>query len=350
MLTSSLSTTALLSLALAIAGVEAGSRAWESSVKYARTAEMEAIHARDLAFQAHGNGTTLSGRGISRATTRDAPPSSQHDKRWIGIKPDGATLRLWPQGNIKVCFEQQTWPSGSTTEDILRPSLASARGLWRDRNLDDRDGWFQFEFVADAAWCNDRANRPDYLLVMYAGPNVQNMATTPGMGPKLDTANTRPIEDLGPKMMLSDVLTMGHKNVVANFAHEMGVSRDSGLCMRAGMSLTDLACYSTPGVCITSTRTRSGGTRRTVESRAPSTSSGRRASSASACQTIKTPSHASMQRHNCPTMRRQAGSRSCARTVRWLATTTSLVASTGSLCCRVRNGIPPKLSQTTNHS
>lgn len=208
-------------LAILTIGVEAGSRAWESTVKYQRTAELEALQLRDLSAQITANGTTK----IRRST----PPSIGHnniEKRWFGIKEDGVQLRLWPKGNIKVCFEVMTWPDGRTTEAILKVPLDNARGLWRDRGLDDRDGWFAFEFVTDAAWCATRANRPDFLLVMYAGPNVNTMATTPGMGPNLPaTAGTTiSYEQGGPRMTLSDSTVMGHKNVVANYAHEMGVS------------------------------------------------------------------------------------------------------------------------------
>lgn len=217
-------------LALAASGVNAGSRAWESNIKHARAVHHETLLARDLAFQAYGN---VSDAIKSRRTNDyDALPNAEYNyhngstrsihKRWFGIEPDGGTLRLWPQGNIKVCFEDKMWGDKST-EKILRGPLEEARGLWKDKGVDDDRGWFKWDVQTDKTYCSDRNNRGDFLLVMYAGIGVEEMGTTPGMGPKLDAANqATSFEKLGPRMKLSDSLNMGHRNVVANYAHEMG--------------------------------------------------------------------------------------------------------------------------------
>ncbi|KAI1403140.1 hypothetical protein F4819DRAFT_248204 [Hypoxylon fuscum] len=109
-------------------------------------------------------------------------------RRWFGIEEDGITQRFGPQGNIKVCFEQVMRGSQST-EQILRGPLDETRGLWRDKGLDDDRDWFKWEVQDDVTGCSDRNNRPDFLLVIYAGPGVANMATTPWMGPKLSLDN-----------------------------------------------------------------------------------------------------------------------------------------------------------------
>ncbi|KAK8042258.1 hypothetical protein PG993_006781 [Apiospora rasikravindrae] len=219
-------------VALGASGVNAGSRAWESNIKHARAVHHEAIQARDLAFEVYGNGSDVI--KARSASGLDSMPNAEYHyhnassqsihKRWFGIKENNVELRLWPQGNIKVCFEQQTY-NGKTAEQILRGPLDEARGLWRDRGLDDNKGWFKWDVVDDGAWCSDRNNRGSFLLVKYAGVGVQNMATTPGMGPQLSPGNMgNTFDKLGPRMVLSDELVMGHRNIVANFAHEMGHS------------------------------------------------------------------------------------------------------------------------------
>ncbi|KAI2778252.1 hypothetical protein F4815DRAFT_251511 [Daldinia loculata] len=221
-------------VALAVPGVYAGSRAWESNIKYSRAVQHEVTQARDLSFQIYGNNTdVIKSRSISKYEPLPNAEYHYHNgssqsihRRWFGIEQDGVAQRFWPQGNIKVCFEQAVWGSDSkSTEDILRGPLEEARGLWRDKNLDDDEGWFKWDVQDDKTWCSDRYNRPNFLLVIYAGPGVANMATTPGMGPNLSPDNpANTYEKLGPRMVLSDVLTMGHRNVVANYAHEMGHS------------------------------------------------------------------------------------------------------------------------------
>ncbi|KAI1373923.1 hypothetical protein F4677DRAFT_184063 [Hypoxylon crocopeplum] len=219
-------------VACTVPGAHAGSRAWESNVKYSRAVQHEVAQARDLSFQPYGNNTdVIKSRNVS---SYEPLPNAQYHyhnsssqsihRRWFGIEEGGLGSRFWPQGNIKVCFDETMWGAQST-EQILRGPLEEARGLWRDKGLDDDRDWFKWEVQDDLAWCRNRNNRPDFLLVTYAGPGVTNMATTPGMGPKLSTTNMdTPYERLGPRMVLSDVLTMGHRNVVANYAHEMGHS------------------------------------------------------------------------------------------------------------------------------
>ncbi|KAI0849132.1 hypothetical protein F5Y00DRAFT_74237 [Daldinia vernicosa] len=220
-------------IVFAVSGVYAGSRAWESNIRYSRAVQHEATQARDLSFQAYGNKTdAIKSRGISGYEQLPNAEYHYHNgssrsihRRWFGIAQDSGS-RFWPQGNIKVCFEQAVWGSDSkSTEEILRGPLEEARGLWRDKGLDDDEGWFKWDVQDDKKWCSDRYNRPNFLLVLYAGPGVTNMLTTAGMGPNLSPDNPdNTYEKLGPRMVLSDVLTMGHRNVVANYAHEMGHS------------------------------------------------------------------------------------------------------------------------------
>lgn len=179
-------------VALGTVGVNAGSRAWESKIKYARAVHHETLQARDVALETYGNASEVI-RSRSTGAPDSALPNAQYHfhngssrsvhKRWIGVNP-GTDPRenLWHQGNIYVCFEQAMWGS-RMTEEILRGPLEEARNLWRDKGLDDSNGWFGWHVVDNKEWCSNRENRPNFLLVMYAGPNIANMATTAGKGP-----------------------------------------------------------------------------------------------------------------------------------------------------------------------
>ncbi|KAK7969464.1 hypothetical protein PG996_002095 [Apiospora saccharicola] len=163
------------------AGVNAGNRAWESNINYARAVHHETIQTRDVTLESYGNASDVT-RSRSIGTLGPAPPNAQYHfdngssrsvhKRWFGVDTniDGRAA-LWPQGNIKVCFEQAMWGS-RMTEEMLRGPLKEARNLWRDKGLDDNNGWFNWEVVDNKERCSDRQNQPEFLLVMYAGPNV----------------------------------------------------------------------------------------------------------------------------------------------------------------------------------
>ncbi|EEP82319.1 predicted protein [Uncinocarpus reesii 1704] len=178
----------------AITGVLAGNRAWEPKVA-------EDLHNSTGSVQNHHLG-----------------------KRWYIIEAD-PSHKLWPRGNIKVCFQARSHAHEGgvtkTTEEILRGRLEGARKLWRDAGLDDHDGWFEFEFLpVNDPLCHDESRRKEFLLVIYAGYDVEIMGTTPGKRTTLKTDVS--FDKSGPSMTLSDSLEMGMKNVVANFAHEMG--------------------------------------------------------------------------------------------------------------------------------
>ncbi|KAL1957766.1 hypothetical protein VTO42DRAFT_5484 [Malbranchea cinnamomea] len=208
-----------LSLLIAGSGVDAGNRAWESSIHFARkTTEIEA---RDLSRSPnfHDNRTTVVTRDAGRA---------KYEKRWFGIEPVEGGYTLWPKGNIKICFEQKDHMhkgQQKTTEEILKDDLVMAVKLWRKAGLEAKDNWFGVEFVDDVEYCTDRNKRYEFLLVQYAGEGVEEMATTPGVPPRLDPDNLQhKFRDLGPRMLLSDSTNMGMMNVVPNYAHELGHS------------------------------------------------------------------------------------------------------------------------------
>lgn len=190
----------VLAIGLAAVPVHGGSRVWESSISYARV-------------QAFAEPVLLVGEN---ATTTGGSPSGANinRKRYITIKPgdDNADTHLWPNGIIKYCFEDKTWPEkeGRTTKEILFDDLRQARDLWYQAGLQEGFGWEEM----DAATCANKDRRPEFLLIRYN--TEQKMATTPGL-PANRGAN------VGPRMMLTDS-EMGMLNVVANYAHEMGVS------------------------------------------------------------------------------------------------------------------------------
>ncbi|KAK4154118.1 hypothetical protein C8A00DRAFT_14756 [Chaetomidium leptoderma] len=205
----------ILSLLLVTTGVYAGNRAWEPPIHYAKAA----IAARDLSGvnNIYFNGTNVSS------------DYHAHQKRFFGISSPATTgsyPHLWPSGNIDACFEDRTHQhDGATkhTRDILYDNLITARQLWRQNGLDDGDGHFRFNILPeDDAGC-ERSQRSTHLLIMYAGENVRKMSTSVGVDqPRGSPENNGPDSDLGPTMILTDILDIGMGNVVANYAHEMG--------------------------------------------------------------------------------------------------------------------------------
>ncbi|KAI1931952.1 hypothetical protein LOZ65_000986 [Ophidiomyces ophidiicola] len=185
--------TSLLSIALAALPVYGGSQAWESSVKFALTESM--------AYQAAlKDGNTTSS-------------SHSNSKRYLTIQPGSgnADNHLWPNGVVTYCFEDKTWPEreGKTTKEIVFGDLATARDRWYLEGVPESFRWHE----ASEATCKDPKMRSEFLLIMF---NLEGkLATTPGVPPK-DSDN------VGPRMLLSDSLSVGMLNVVANYAHEMG--------------------------------------------------------------------------------------------------------------------------------
>lgn len=212
--------TTILSL-LAATVVDAGNRAWEPPIHYAK----EAIAARDLSGvnNIYFNGTNVSS------------DHHAHQKRFFGLSnpaTTGAYPRLWPDGNINACFEQRSHlhqGANRATRDILYNDLITARELWRQAGLDDKNGKFRFTILGDDDPGCERNQRSTHLLIMYAGQNNRKMSTTVGVdAPQAAPESDRPDSELGPVMTLSDVLDVGMGNVVANYAHEMGVSDKAG--------------------------------------------------------------------------------------------------------------------------
>jgi hypothetical protein len=208
-------------LLLTVAGVEAGSRAWQPPIQHARSAIAASIAVRDLSGlnNAYSNGTNVS------------PGHHDHQKRFYGVatKPGDGYSYLWPNGNIVACFEQvQHEHQGQTksTRDILYDPLMAARELWRQAGLDNKDGKFGFTILPDNDLRCAPNQRSTTLYIVYAGENVRSMSSTVGIDhPKKPPGPGVDIKDLGPVMTLVDLLDIGMENVVANYAHEMGVSQ-----------------------------------------------------------------------------------------------------------------------------
>ncbi|KAK4040083.1 hypothetical protein C8A01DRAFT_15991 [Parachaetomium inaequale] len=207
-------TTAALSLLLAVTGVDAGNRAWEPPIHYAKAA----IAARDLSGvnNIYFNGTNVSS------------DHHAHQKRFFGINTPANSQsypRLWPNGNIDACFEQvdhQHDGQMKSTRAILYDGLIAARELWRQEGLDDNKG-FRFNILPDNDAGCQRNLRSTHLLIIYAGQGSTKMATTVGIDqPQAAPESNAPDSMLGPTITLSDSLEVGMENVVANFAHELG--------------------------------------------------------------------------------------------------------------------------------
>ncbi|KAK3292953.1 uncharacterized protein B0H64DRAFT_434245 [Chaetomium fimeti] len=210
------SKTTILSL-LAVTAVDAGNRAWEPPIHYAKAA----IASRDLSGvnNIYFNGTNVSSH------------HQAHQKRFFGLSnpaTTGAYPRLWPNGNIDACFEQRSHLHqgvNKPTRQILYDNLITARELWRQAGLEDNNGKFRFNILPDDDAGCERNQRSTHLLIMYAGENNRKMSTTVGVdSPQAAPESDRPDSELGPVMTLSDVIDIGMGNVVANYAHEMGHS------------------------------------------------------------------------------------------------------------------------------
>ncbi|KAG7294073.1 hypothetical protein NEMBOFW57_004135 [Staphylotrichum longicolle] len=209
----------VVSLVLAVNGVDAGSRAWQPPIVHAKAA----LAVRDLSGinNIYSNGTNGSSNHLVHT----------HQKRYYGITNPANTgpyPRLWPAGNINACFEQVDHTHKSqtkSTRQILYDDLITARELWRTTGLDDKDGNFQFNILADNDPGCARELRSTHLLIQYAGEGERQMSTTVGVDqPLAAPESNRALRDLGPSMTLTDILDIGKENVVAKYAHEMGHS------------------------------------------------------------------------------------------------------------------------------
>lgn len=208
----------LLYLLVAVGSVNAGSRAWEPRIRHAKAA----IAARDL--------SGVNDIYLNRTNAFSGHPP--HQKRAFGVgypANSGSWPRLWPNGNIDACFEQRSHLHGGQnkhTRDILYDDLIAARELWRSNGLDDKNGQFRFNILGDNDPRCERSQRSSHLFIMYAGEGVQRMSTTVGFDQaRSEPDSDAPDSDLGCTMVLSDLEDMGMENVVANYAHEMGVSK-----------------------------------------------------------------------------------------------------------------------------
>lgn len=201
----------LLVVAVAVSPVYGGSRAWENSINYDQIIPIpflgdSTVRMSDNSTQIQGNSTTLRG---------NSTVSHTKIRRWITVNPgdESADSKLWPGGVIRYCFAEGPHEHGGrtkTTREVLFEDLRQARDLWWQSGLQEGFGWEE----ADDVDCVDRTKRPDLLFILYS--NQGKMATTPGK-PALRN------DGVGPRMILSDS-EMGMLNIVANYAHEMGVS------------------------------------------------------------------------------------------------------------------------------
>ncbi|KAF1359806.1 hypothetical protein EJ07DRAFT_28112, partial [Lizonia empirigonia] len=131
-------------------------------------------------------------------------------KRYVTINPgDGnADDHLWPNGKIQYCFES------SETKELFFEDLLEARKLWENAGLGKEFEWVE----KDSSFCKNNANRPEFLLITKS----DGLSCTTGV-PPLNKMSGDP-ENRGPLMRLKADLDIGKQNLVANYAHQMGVS------------------------------------------------------------------------------------------------------------------------------
>ncbi|EMD86345.1 hypothetical protein COCC4DRAFT_71263 [Bipolaris maydis ATCC 48331] len=189
--------TLVFSTILAARPVLAGSRAWESSIVYTPPSYTE-LHG-DLFVPEKENATIGTGSRRSTNTIK---------KRYVTINPGTANSddRLWPNGKITYCFESKA------TKELFFEDLLEARKLWENSGLGSGFDWEE----KDESYCNNNANRPNFLLITKS----DGLSCTVGI-PPLNKMSGDP-ENRGPLMRLTADLDIGKQNLVANFAHQMG--------------------------------------------------------------------------------------------------------------------------------
>ncbi|KAI4911220.1 hypothetical protein J4E85_011358 [Alternaria conjuncta] len=133
-------------------------------------------------------------------------------KRAMSIKSspgDNSVARIWPNKEIRWCFEE--------------PPSPSFRGQW-ETALKSWPGLLRHDFTykeVDDDVCKSESERSSVLHVRYNNRGV--LKSTNGI-PAIDAAADKSDPDtiLGPYTMLSDKEGVGQGDVVANMAHEIG--------------------------------------------------------------------------------------------------------------------------------
>ena len=133
-------------------------------------------------------------------------------KRGISIENrpnDNAAPRLWPNKKIRYCFDDRD-PNA-----VIRGLWQSAIDLWAPLK---RHG-FSYEEVADSVCDSQRSS----VLRIYYNSNGR-LASTLGIPPIDEAANEEDPDNaiLGPYTHLSDMEGVGHDDIAANVAHELG--------------------------------------------------------------------------------------------------------------------------------
>lgn len=213
--------TLVLAVAIAIAPVQGGNRAWESPINYDHITHVTLFG--DPALQMSGNSTAMGGNSTTLAGNSSI--AHTNSKRWMTIKPgdEEAQVERWPGGVITYCFDDTKYLHGGvmkSTREILFADLIEARNLWFQSGLTEGFDWKEPENPND---CNDETKRPGILKIYYSDSG--KMATTLGV-PAIVKGST-----VGPRMILSDS-DMGMLNIVANYAHEMGVSHRASIILQ----------------------------------------------------------------------------------------------------------------------
>ncbi|KAH6879204.1 hypothetical protein BKA58DRAFT_453453 [Alternaria rosae] len=189
--------TVVFSCTLAANPVFAGSRTWESSIVYTHPSYTELYGDPFTLEKANSTIGTASQRSVTTLK-----------KRYVTINPGTGDSddRTWPNGKIPYCFES------SATKELFFEDLLEARKLWENSGLGSGFDWEE----KDASYCNNDANRPNFLLIAKS----DGLSCTVGVPPRNKMSDGA--ESRGPLMRLTADLDIGKQNLVANYAHQMG--------------------------------------------------------------------------------------------------------------------------------
>lgn len=135
--------------------------------------------------------------------------STHLSKRYYYVDKANYNREPWEKRRIRYCFSQDKETQKAKSK--LKEYLIDARKTWITKGLDSN---FNIEEVSDSVCKSDRNN---VLEVIYTGPDG-GMGTFVGFP---DSSVKMPA-NMGPTMRLTDSITMGMLDVVANFAHELG--------------------------------------------------------------------------------------------------------------------------------
>jgi hypothetical protein len=148
---------------------------------------------------------SVDARGYANTSSRGEKAKA---KRWL-IPVHLNQVRRWPDNTIRYCYETLE------AQEELQDFFAMAQNEWANAGLEPET--FQYAMVADPGDdCTNHADRASILVISHNDHG--QLLTTVAIQP----LDGRTPNYVGPRMLLSTVMSVGALNVVTNIAHELG--------------------------------------------------------------------------------------------------------------------------------